>query len=86
MKLKKCSGFDKLYFFSTILLPLMLDVRHQDAILGFIRETMLSSKLQINNIGGSGDLSHLKDKGKKSSPESESYKLKISGEVIIAGN
>ncbi|XP_013133166.1 PREDICTED: uncharacterized protein LOC106099243 isoform X2 [Papilio polytes] len=67
--------------------PLLVsDVRHQDAILGFIRETMLSSKLQINNIGGSGDLSHLKDKGKKSSPESESYKLKISGEVILAGS
>ncbi|KPJ04300.1 hypothetical protein RR46_01584 [Papilio xuthus] len=67
--------------------PLLVsDVRHQDAILGFIRETMLTSNLQFNNIGGSGELSNHKDKGKKSMPESESYKLKISGEVILAGS
>ncbi|KPJ19867.1 hypothetical protein RR48_07466 [Papilio machaon] len=62
------------------------DVRHQDAILGFIRETMLTSNLQFNNIGGSSELSNQKDKGKKPMPESESYKLKISGEAILAGS
>ncbi|XP_068617454.1 uncharacterized protein [Battus philenor] len=62
------------------------DIRHQDSILNYVKETVLS--VNENLIGDIGEIANQKEKGKKIGTEAESslYKLKLNGDIILAGS